>query len=127
MPAVTITIQTTFDVARARNQVRRMIASYNWSPPFAGRTAAAITALGEAGLLAESFAILQVHLLEGDERRGLAITCDFARSANTPDQWLEQLRKHVERSTDELAVEGDAYRIRIHARLWVRDAAQAGI
>ena len=85
-----IPVQGTFDVALARNMLRKKVAERGWLPSYRARAAAALTALTELILLSQTPAVLNINMVEQPQpHMGIELVCDIHWRA-AKDVWLEQ-------------------------------------
>lgn len=123
MSQMSIPIQGTFDVAKARNALRKEIASQGWLPSFSARAAAMLTALTELILLAQASATLEIVVIHQRRSSGIEIGCDMHWLA-AQQVWLEQVRRRLERLTDEFDIfDENSDHPRIVVRLWLSEVA----
>ncbi len=114
-----IPVQGTFDVALARNMLRKQVAERGWMPSFRARAAAALTALTEIVLLSQTPAVLNINVVEQDPNAvGIQLVCDIHWRA-AKDVWLEQARLRLTRATDELDIVDAPDCTHITASIWL--------
>jgi hypothetical protein len=116
-----IPVQGTFDVALARNMLRKKVAERGWLPSFRARAAAALTALTELVLLSQTPAVLNINMVEpGGPNVGIELVCEIHwRTAK--EVWLEQARVRLTRAADEMEIDDDGTSTNIIARIWLSE------
>jgi hypothetical protein len=119
MAATIIPIQGTFDIAIGRNTLRTKIVARRWAPKFNARAAAALTALGELILSAETSRIVPVRMrvLE-EEAAGIEFSCDIRLNNSSGDRF-DEAQARLDRATDELDMVSGGSTVRVIARIWV--------
>jgi len=116
-----IPVQGTFDVALARNMLRKKVAERGWVPSFRARAAAALTALTEIVLLSQTPAVLNINIVDhGEPEIGIQLVCDVHWRA-AKDVWLEQARLRLTRATDDLQIVDDSEATHIIASIWLSE------
>jgi hypothetical protein len=114
-----IPVQGTFDVALARNMLRKQVAERGWMPSFRARAAAALTALTEIVLLSQTPAVLNIDVVDqGAPAVGIQLVCDIHWRA-AKEVWLEQARLRLSRATDELQIRDEPDCTHITASIWL--------
>lgn len=99
-----IPVQGTFDVALARNMLRKKVSERGWVPSFRARAAAALTALTELVLLSQTSAVLHLDVVErAPEATGIELVCEIHLRA-AKSVWLEQTRLRLSRAASELEI-----------------------
>lgn len=116
--AVNIPIQGSFDVAIARNMLRRKIAEQGWLPAFRARAVAALTVMTETILLSHTSAVILLTIYDQAQKPGIELSCDM-RAETLKPVWLDQARRQLPRVTDEMEIVGHDQMPRIIARVWV--------
>jgi hypothetical protein len=116
-----IPVQGTFDVALARNMLRKKIAERGWLPSYRARAAAALTALTELVLLSQTPAVLNINMVEqGNPNVGIELVCDIHWRA-AKDVWLEQARMRLTRAANEMEIDDSGTTTHIVARIWLSE------
>jgi hypothetical protein len=121
MDARAMRIQSAFDLAIARNTLRRKIAERDWKPLFRARAAAALTAMADLILVAQTEGVIKMDIVEKNGRNGIRLGCDFV----WPDSryiWLDEARSRLSRVTDEMEIQDTPNGPRITAQVWVASA-----
>ena len=118
MSSTQIAIQSTFDVALARHQLRKQMAEEVWPPPYRARAAAALTTLTEIVLRSQTPAVLIISTLQKTDSLGLGLSCNIRWQA-AQDDWLAQARHQLERAADQVEIADEAGHTRIDAYLWL--------
>lgn len=98
-----IRIDGDFDVAIARNLLRRKAAEQNWRPIFRARAAAALTAMANLMLCEKTEGALDIALVERGERSGVELQGLFC----WPDNryiWLDEMRNRLAPVVDEMEI-----------------------
>ncbi len=113
-----IPVQGTFDVALARNMLRKQVAERGWVPSFRARAAAALTALTEIVLLSQTPAVLNIEVMDQGQPIGIQLVCDIHWRA-AKEVWQEQARLRLSRATDELQVVDEPDCTHIVASIWL--------
>ncbi len=111
-------IHGTFDIAIARNNLRRQAAERGWKPFFRARVGAALTAMARLLLTVQNEGIIQMDIIERDNQPGMVLRCAF----EWPDSrysWLDEARIRMERVVDEIEVEDTDQGPAITVRVWV--------
>jgi hypothetical protein len=118
MASETIRIEGPFDVAIARNRLRRKIADQGWVPTFRARAAAALTAMAELILFSQTVGTVDMDIIGRDNKTGV----ELSGSVSWPDSryiWLDEARSRLARVTDELEIADTPDGPRIIVRIWV--------
>jgi hypothetical protein len=116
-----IPVQGTFDVALARNMLRKKVAERGWLPSYRARAAAALTALTELILLSQTPAVLNINMIEQPQpHMGIELVCDIHWRA-AKDVWLEQAEVRLSRAADEMEIVDDGGSTHIIARIWLSE------
>jgi hypothetical protein len=118
MASETIRIEGPFDVAIARNRLRRKIADQGWVPTFRARAAAALTAMAELILFSQTVGTVEMDIIGRDNKTGV----ELGGSVSWPDSryiWLDEARSRLARVTDELEIADTPDGPRIIVRIWV--------
>ncbi len=115
-----IPVQGTFDVALARNMLRKKVAERGWLPSFRARAAAALTALTELVLLSQTPAVLNINMVEQGRPIGIELVCDIHwRTAR--EVWLDQARQRLSRACNELVIKEEGDTTHIIVRIWLSE------
>lgn len=118
----TINIGSTFDVARARNYMRKIADENAWSTVFRVRTAAVITTLAEMALFKGQARmqnlVLHFDVLEYNGHEGVEFYCDIP-AVGRDENYFSISHSQLERTSDELMIEQQDGIDRIIVRLWV--------
>ncbi|MBN1285268.1 MAG: hypothetical protein JXB47_07715 [Anaerolineae bacterium] len=118
MPAESIQIEGPFDVAIARNRLRRKVAEQGWMPTFRARAAAALTAMAELILFSQACGSIDMSIVDREGKTGV----ELAGGVSWPDSryvWLDEARSRLARVTDELEIVDTPDGPRIVARVWL--------
>jgi hypothetical protein len=119
----TLPIQGTFDIAMARNVLRRTAQSYNWPPQFRARASAALSALAELGLFAQtsqaSCFYLNVDVLNKSGNEGVEFSCEV-KSSGQYNNYVNYARLQLERASDEIEVKQASGIEQIKVRVWLK-------
>lgn len=107
MAGESIQISDNFDVSLARNVLRRKVAEQNLKPTFRARAAAALTAMGQLLISANTQGRISIEVTEQNTTPGIKLSCHFA----WPDNrylWLDEARTRLSRVSDELEISDTA-------------------
>jgi hypothetical protein len=118
MSQVSISIQGTFDVAKARNILRKEIAKQGWLPAFSARSAAALTEMTGLILLSRTSGVLDIQVVKQPGLSGIELGFNV-HWWNDKEVWLDQARGRLRNMTDELEIHDNGHCPRIVARLWL--------
>lgn len=123
MTTTTLPIQGTFDIAMARNVLRRTGQSYKWPPQFAARASAALSALAELGLFAQTAQMscfyLKFDVLNCAGGDGVEFSCEI-KTHGQSNNYMNYARLQLERASDEIEVEQAAGLEKIKVRVWIK-------
>jgi len=123
MEGMRIPVQGTFDVALARNLLRKRVAEKGWQPAYRARASAALTALTELILLSQAPAVLDIDLVEERVKAGVRLVCEIHWRA-AKGVLLEQARVQLSRAADELQIEDRPSMTRVVASVWIKEGEQ---
>jgi hypothetical protein len=116
-----IPVQGTFDVALARNMLRKKVAERGWLPSFRARAAAALTTLTELVLLSQTPAVLNLNMVDpGGPNVGIELICEIHWHASR-EEWLEQARTKLTRAANEMEIKEQGAATLIIARIWLSE------
>jgi hypothetical protein len=118
MASESIRIEGPFDVAIARNRLRRKVADQGWVPTFRARAAAALTAMAELILFSQTIGTIDMEIISRDDKIGV----ELGGSVSWPDSryvWLDEARSRLARVTDELEISDSSDGPRIIVRIWL--------
>lgn len=123
--SLVLPITGTFDIAVARNKMRKVAEQYNWPPAFRARASAALTVLAELVLFAHyphaNSLLLNINVLERGGQLGIEFVCDTSSSANGLFNSLSNpARSQLERASDELDFCTGNGTNQITVRVWTR-------
>lgn len=113
-------IQGTFDIAIARNTLRRKISGGNWTPTFNARAAAALTALGELILAVHhstNVVLVNLVILEDHHQQGVEFSCDVRLPEHHGD--LNEPCQRLERACDTLETEEVGGHLYVSVKVWM--------
>ena len=114
-------IQSTWDIATARNVCRKVILGQKLSPTLCGRAVAVVAVLGELILLSQMRGSLDVREIPQQGKRGIEIRCSLVL-VSEPTPSLETTRSQLERVVDALHVHVQDNLLEISAHIWPSDA-----
>ncbi len=118
MSQVAVPIQGTFDVAIARNALRRKIAESAALPALSARAAAALTAMAELILFSHSPGTIEITLIERPGAAGVELGCETNWVQNR-QVWIGQAHRWLERVADEMQVMERPNGLYLIARVWI--------
>jgi hypothetical protein len=110
-------IQTTSDVAKARNVCRVMILSQRLSPLLCARGVAAITSLGELILHASLKANLEVRIIPLQGKQGVELRCFIPFQEDKPLA-MDTVQSQLARAVDNIDIYNHDKQIVIVSHLW---------
>lgn len=117
----TINIGSTFDVARARNYMRKIADENSWNTVFRVRTAAIITTLAEMALFKGQARmqnlVLHFDVLEYNGHGGIEFCCDIPATGRN-ENYFSISHSQLERTSDELTINQQDGVDHIVVRLW---------
>src|SRR5579872_2020801 len=110
-------IQSTWDVATARNVCRKVILGQKLPPSFCARSVAAIAVLGELILLSHSAGTLEIRVVPQRGKQGVELRCSIPLS-NGQSVSLETARSQLARAVDAIDINNQDNQLTITAHLW---------
>lgn len=114
-------IQSTWDVATARNVCRKAILGQKLPPTLCARAVAAVAALGELILLSRMTGTLEIRLVPQQGKRGVELTCSIPLDDTQPLA-LETTRSQLARAVDVLDIDNQDNQLTVTVHLWASDA-----
>ncbi len=118
MTTETLEIRNDFDLAIARSALRRKAAERRWHPRFRARATAALGAMANLILAAQSQGAIDIGILEYDSKAGVEFTSSF-RWPDNRYVWLVEVRGSLVRVADEMEIRDTTEGPHITIRVWL--------
>ncbi|MCU0513727.1 MAG: hypothetical protein MUE40_14300 [Anaerolineae bacterium] len=118
--SITITIEGTFDIARGRNELRKLVNEQGWSLPFGTRASAILTAMGELVLQCQphsDHARIILNVVRQGAVPHLEMVCR-CRLTGQPSGAFDQARERLQSSAPEVKI--DHSETALHLRLLLK-------
>ncbi len=113
-------IQSTWDIAVARNVCRKAILGQKLPPTLCARAVAAISVLGELSLLSKLSSTLEIRVIPQQGKRGAELICCIPLNGESCPP-LDTVQSQLARVVDALEVQCQDNRLMITARLWLSE------
>ena len=95
----TLFLSSTWDIAKARNELRKVVLAQNYAPTMCARAVAVVAALGELTLSSGVTATLDIAIVSRQGQPHIALNCKIPQKGKGHLS-LETLRAQLTRATD---------------------------
>lgn len=113
----TLTVQSTWDVAKARNMLRQVILGQKWSPTLCARAVAVFATFGELILGSRNTGTFEILIVPRKNKPGVELNCIIAQhGADTLP--LETVQSQLKRAGDVVEIHQDNNQVAITVYLW---------